>query len=134
MRIVGQYKGQDICLDSLYMQDTYAGHLLGTNQGQEEINLKIVNKRVKIRAERIFGSNCPCCIANQTELDYKQRLPAETWHAWLTCSLPIGYKSEYDGSHLILIWFQNTDQDPFTLAEEHLKQIDWEKYAKDFAL
>ena len=134
MRIVGQYKDVNILIDSLYMQGTYAAYLEGIKQQQEEINLKIANKQVKIRTERIFGSNRPCYVAGQKIIDYKQRLPAETWHAFLTCSLPIGDKSEYDGSHLVLIWFQNADQDPFALAKEHLKQINWEKYAKDFCI
>ena len=55
----------------------------------------------------------------------------ETVYAFLKCYEPI---KEGDGSSIILVWFQNPDQDPFAAVCEKLKTIDWGKEAKDYWL
>lgn len=127
-RMVGKYKNRDIKIESLYLTETYEGLLVG-RKDDERRNVEIVNAKIDKETSELFGFHTPHCIANYDDIDYKKPLPREVVYANLVCHAPI---KEGDGSHLVLAWFQDHNQDPFTMASEKIKTIDWEKKAEDF--
>lgn len=127
-RIVGRYLDTDIRIDSLYLRNTYTGFTAGRTKA---VNAEIVNSKIDIQTADLFGAHLPYHIVDREALDYSAELPPETVYAHLECARPI---AGGHGSHLVLVWFQGYDDDPFAVAKGHLRRIDWEKHAADFQL
>jgi len=130
-RNISKYKNKETIIDSLFLTETYSGYLALSKNVYERENTKIINKGIKKTVSRIFGKNRPICVVEKDLINLNELLPEIIVYAWLTNSEPI---SEGDGSHLILVWFQDSGQDPFVVAKEKIEKIIWEKEAKDFAL
>lgn len=129
-RIVGKYKDEDITISVLHLTQTYGGLIIG-NKSNKSLNMRIVDAAIKKEPARLFGLDRPYYIVKYSQIEYDKPLPPEIVYAWLSCSAPI---KEGHGSHLFLIWLQESDQDPFAMAVEHMKTIVWEKEARDFNL
>lgn len=128
MRVIGKYKDQDVVIKSLYLLETYEGYLL-KQRGDFSLDADIVKDKIAQKAYELFGLHKPYCIVNVQDIDYRQPLPEEVVYVLLECNAPVG---QGKGSYLVLIWFQHTDQNPFKLAADNLKTIEWEKHAEDF--
>jgi len=131
MRKVGRYKNKDIRIRDLHISETYANYLLFSKDAREGVNREIIDSDIGNKVYNLFGSSRPITIADHEYIDYKKRLPSFICYAWLVAREPIKQGS---GSHLILVWLQNGNQDPFAVAAEKLENIDWEKHAFDFWL
>jgi hypothetical protein len=132
MQVVGKFKEEDIRLDSLHMSKTYGGFLLGPSEKRmEECNMNILKDLQGEECDRLFGKDRPILIFGKDDFDLKKRLPKVYCFAWLTCSSTVQDPAEH-GSHLILIWFQNSEEDPFRKLFTLISSIDWEKHARDF--
>ena len=77
----------------------------------------------------LFGLHKSYCIANLEEIDYNKPLPEEVVYVLLECAAAV---NEGNGSYLVLVWFQHSNQDPFLLVKEKLEIIAWEKCAQDY--
>lgn len=127
-RPIGTYKGENICIDSLYLHPTYGGYIHLSRDSMERANRREVDERVGDTIKKLWGDR-EYLLLDKEKFDLKNPLPQETVFAWLSCRAPIG---DSDGSHIFLVWFQDVGQDPFQLAIEKLTQIDWEKQARAF--
>jgi len=124
MRIVGQYKNEDIRLTGLNMSHTYGNFLCGpSGKFLEPANWEMINKGIPERVEKMWGKNRKLHVM---DIDIKNRLPSIEVIVELECSA--GTK-EGDYSDLILAWFQESDEDPFAKAASNLKMINWEEKA-----
>ena len=128
MRVIGSYKEKDIIVKSLYLLETYQGYLLG-QRGDFSLNANIIKDKIEEKVHELFGLHKSYCIANLEEIDYNKPLPEEIVHVFLECGAAV---KEGNGSYLILVWFQHSTQEPFKLAEDKLKIIDWQRCAQDF--
>jgi hypothetical protein len=129
MRIVGQYKGEDINLTDLHMSETYGGFLLGPSEKRlEETNRRLADEDIPQWIVKVWGENRPSYIYD-LGIDYKARLPSVRVIVWLTCNKGI---KDGDLSDLILAWFQESDDDPFAKLISNLKKFNWEDKAKDY--
>ena len=126
MRKIGEYKGGGVYIASLFIRLTYSDYL-ACRQDDPALNREIVHKTVKKLVRDKFDSSLPHVVAGLKEIDYKKHLPFETVIAELHGSGP-KEKSNYG---LIMVWFQYTNQDPFVVASEKFKTIDWENEAMD---
>jgi hypothetical protein len=132
MKPVGKFKGKNIRLTHLYLKETYGESLVyPAGPGIEIINETLINKSIPRRITELFGQDRPLCIAEKEKIDYRQELPPVTAFAWLLCPQPVKSRRS-DGSHLVLVYFQRADEDPFSVVEDKLKLIDWQRYADDF--
>ena len=131
MRIIGQYKGDDIRITDMHMSETYGGFLALSKNRYEEVNRRLVNVDVLGEITKIWGQNRPFCVANLAKIDYTQLLPPVRVIVWVSCGKLIK-DSTADGSHLFMAWFQESDEDPFAKAVSNLKEIAWEEKAQDF--
>lgn len=129
MKTVGQYKGRDIKITDLYVCETYGNYLLLNKSGLGQENQKILEHGIPKTIERIFGKSRPIFIVDSEKFDLKVWLPRVMVCAWL-CGMPID--ESWQGSNLILVWFQSSAEDVFGQAAAHLKKIVWEEKAKDF--
>ncbi len=132
MRIVGKFKNEDIRLDSLHMSKTYGGFLLGPSERTMEECNAIILGDLQGKCDRMFGEGQPSLIVGKDDFDLKKSLPNIYCFAELTCISTVQDSTEH-GSYLILIWFQNTEDDPFNKLPAVVSLIDWEKYARDFS-
>ena len=98
MRVVGQYKGNDIRITDLHMSETYGGVLLYSNL--EELNKRTITGKIPEEVERIFGDDRPVHIMDLEAIDFKKGLPLATVIAWLECLRPLEDNSNEFGSHL----------------------------------
>lgn len=130
MKIVGKYKDRDVRITDIYICETYGTHLLLSENYLESANQDILSKNVPNTASRLFGDWVPLCIAGIEQIDLKKWMPGVMAYAWLV-GAPIE-ESRFDGSHLVLVWLQDTAEGFFERAESHLKQIAWEEKAKDY--
>jgi hypothetical protein len=132
MRIVGKYKEQAIRLDSLHMGKTYGGFLLGPSERHMECwNGGILKDLEAKECARLFGAHRPTFIIGRDGFDLKKRLPQVYVLAWLSCASTVKNADE-DGSHLVIIWFQESDEDPLSKFPELVTALDWESNARDF--
>jgi hypothetical protein len=132
MRPVGKFKEKDIRLTDLYLKGTYGDSLVyPAGPAIEIINEKLINKSIPQRVAELFGKDRPVCVVEKEKIDYKKELLPVTAFAWLLCPEPVR-DNQSDGSHLILVYFQNIDENPFSVVENKLKLIDWQRYADDF--
>ena len=127
-RVIGKYKDQDISMSALHLAGSYDGVLLG-RRNDRWFNIERVNVAVDKESARLFGTHVPYYIADYKEIDYSKSLPAEAVYVYLECAASV---KEGHGLHLILVWFQEAGQDPFAMAAERIKSVDWEKEARDF--
>lgn len=128
MRIIGQYKGTDIQITDIYLSDTYGGFLSGPSAKRiEQWNHILVDERIPEVIAKLWGNGWAYHLM---EIDYKKELPGTRVIAWLEC--PNGIKENSYASRMIIVWYQEPDEDPFERAVANLKQIDWGKEAKDF--
>lgn len=133
MQVVGKFKGKDIRLDSFYMSETYGGFLSGPSESRmAEWNVSILKNLQGRECDRVFGEGRPSFIVGKDDFDLKKRLPEVYCFAWLSCLSTVQNPTEI-GSHLILIWFQNSGDDPFSKLSTLVSLIDWEKHAQDFS-
>jgi len=128
MRVIGKYKAKEIKVLSLFVTQTYGDLLCGSRKA---MNLEIIASTIGRTSIKLFGSHVPHYNADINNIDMEDYLPPETIYADLECFAPI---KEGDGSRLILVWFQDSSQDPFTVAIEKLKTIHWEKHAEDYEI
>lgn len=134
MKTVGKFKEKDIRLVSFHMSETYGGFLLGPSEKRmEECNVNILKDLEGKECGRLFGDGRPTLIAERDSFDLKKRLPSVYVLAWLSCTSIVRDPDENGGSHLILIWFQGQEEDPFAKLASLMSSIDWEKYARDFS-
>jgi len=124
MRRIGSHKGSEINVESVFLRKTYEGYLVGNHQ---VINQEIIGGEIRGSVRKYFGE-VPWYLVGD-DIDPCKLLPVETVLAKLVSWKPIG---EGDGAHLVLVWFQEYGKDPFTMAAEKFKTIDWEKEAEDF--
>lgn len=127
-RAVGKYKDQEIKISALYLCGTYDGLLLGRLDDKWR-NIELVNVKIDRESQKLFGAHVPYCIVDYHEIEYSKRLPPEIVFARLDCGEVV---KKGDGSHLILVWLQDSSRDPFAEASEKLKTINWEEHAEDF--
>ena len=128
MRSVGQYKGVDIKITHMYLSDTYGGFLLGPSAKKLEMwNHILVDEKIPERIVKLWGIGWAYHLM---EIDYKKELPSTEVIARLEC--PKGIKEKSYVSGLVMAWYQEPEEDPFDSAVANLKQIVWEKEAKDF--
>jgi len=131
MKPIGEYKGKDIRLTHLYLKETYGDSLVyPSGPGIEFINERLINKSIPQRVAELFGKGRPVCVVEKEKID-KQELSPVTAIAWLLCPQPVKSRRS-DGSHLVLVYFQRVDEDPFSVVEDKLKTIDWQTWANDF--
>ncbi len=132
MKIVGEYKNTEIRLTDLHLGETYGGSLmLPVGPGIEIVNGKIINRKVYDEVGCIFGEGRPVYIYDKDNLDYKEYFPGIMAIAWLSCSKPVK-REDCDGSNLVLVFFQDSGENPLTAVAERLKKVNWEKHAEDF--
>ena len=128
MRTVGKYKNENIEVTELHLLETYRQYLAAGDH-VEEINQSIYGLEMTEQIDSFFGYNRPLLIDDKACLNFKKLLPPVMGFAWLRCYQPI---KEGAGSHLVVVWFQGKDADPFDEAGNRLRSIDWGKTAKDF--
>ncbi|GEM_PF-5183752 len=129
MKVVGKYKDRDVRIISMYINETYGGYLILSDNVLERENRSILSERVKKTIERLWGDNRTVYVMDLDQIDYKKRLPRVMVYAWLL-GTPI--KEDQDGSHLFLVWLQDSDADPFIKAGEYFQKLEWEKMAKGY--
>ena len=129
MRIAGQYKDHEVKVDILCVRPTYERYILIGCEGLKTVNAKIIDLHIGEMVRQLFGPNRPSYICDAKMMSPAAKLPEETGYAWCACDLPI---EKGDGSYLILVWFQDSKQDPFAVLKERLKNVDWENEASDF--
>jgi len=131
MRIIGQYKGANIRMTSMYMSQTYGGYLSMSKRWHEDRHRNMIDVNIPEEITHLYGKDRPYCIAGLDKVDYKQEFPPVKVIAWLSCCELIEDSTAH-GSHLVMVWFQQRDDDPFVKAVANLKEISWEDNAKDF--
>lgn len=129
MRTVGHYRDSELHLDALHLAGTYAEYL--ALDSYADVNASILGESLNWNLERIFGQNEPRIIAGKDRLNLSERLPDTMCIAWITCGWALA-DAEADGSHLIIVWLQDAQADPFGVLKGILAGFDWAKHAKDF--
>ena len=128
MKGVGKYKDREVRVTSMYIEETYGNYLCLSNNVLERENRKILTEHVKKTVERLWGDGRPVYVMDLERIDYKKRLPRIMVYVWLV-GKTIG---DACGSHLILVWLQDSTEGFYEQATAHLKKIVWEEKAKDF--
>jgi hypothetical protein len=134
MRVVGKFNNQDIRLEVLHMSKTYGGFLLGPSEKHlEDANRNILNDLEGRECQRLFGADNSPFLALPEGRSLKDRLPEVEVFARLMCISPVRGASPADYfSELILIWFQEGQDDPFDKLTDLVKAIDWDAQAQHF--
>lgn len=110
---------------------TYEGGVAVGKHSRERVsrNLAILNKQAKQIVE-----NAPVYDLLPPETVMEQRgwlLPCFTFITWFESDYTGG--GDYDGTHLAVIHFQNTNHPIFDqISEQQLQQIDWTNLASGF--
>ena len=128
MKAVGKYKDREVRITSMYIDETYGRYLCLSNNVLERENRKILTEHVQETVDRLWGDGRPVYVMNLETIDYKKRLPRLMVYVWLVGET-IG---DACGSHLILVWLQDSAEGFFDQAAAYLKQMVWEEKAKDF--
>jgi hypothetical protein len=133
MRIVGKFKNQDIRLETIYVSGTYGGFLSGPSKSRLlETNKRLLEDIQTSKCNRVFGYDFPVYLHCSSEPDFlSQRLPPVYVMAYLSSGALLQDDAS-NGSHLILIWLQELQEDAFVKVSKVVSEVDWEKHAKDF--
>jgi len=128
MKTIGKFNKNDIKITDLYLAETY-GHFLTLGDTIEIVNRKLIDIYIEERVDQLFGFNRPTYIVEKEKIDFNKKLPPVTGYAWLRCYEPI---KEGHGSHLVMVWLQDGESDPFKEISRRLGEINWEEQAGDF--
>ena len=115
-KIIGKYKDEDIFINSMHIEYTYAG----TACGFTKANKYVVEKEIPDHCARNFG-DAPIHIVGKESLDYSEHFPENIVYAHIMTCCP------YCGNSLILVWFQNDDKDFFEEAKKGIEGVGWEE-------
>lgn len=131
-RKLGEHNGQTIFINSLHIDQTYGGMYIGSGY-LPNANKEILANGVRNRVEKLYGANTKFHLASEVKIDPTRPLPQEIVITQLDClSKKNKDEKDIDGSSLILVWFQNSDEDTFKNATLYFKEIDWKKEAEDY--
>lgn len=131
MKIVGKFRDKEVHLDEFYMRSTYDGWLCGPSEKRREsANQGIIDDLRGKDCTKIFGDHKPRIFIEETKGNLKDFMPPVVVFASLTCF--VGVRGGDEFSHLIIIWLQNKEDDPFEKLSDLIKQVDWEKHAENF--
>lgn len=129
--------GRSICLMAIYQWGTYSGLLEGTPT--KEMNARHIRYAMdQARKRRDFEPYLIPPIETPIEMDRKYpfgtpaSIPGITCIAQFDCFDPAKDKS-MDASALPIVWFQTDFAFPIEdVILEHIRSLNWEKYATDF--
>lgn len=128
MKVVGEFKGSNIYLESIHVKRTY-GDFLGLNGNILNEANQFLFKSIPEDFELYNPRELPVVIIKDG-LDSSKLLPSVMVIGEFYCG--IGSSEDYEESALIVVWFQERDENFFIRAEEIIKRIAWLRLAKDF--
>ena len=128
VKAIGKYKDRDVRITNMYIDETYGDYLCLSDDVLERENREILTEHVKKTVERLWGDGRPVYVMDLERIDYKKKFPRIMVYVWLVGET-IG---DACGSHLILVWLQDSAEGFYEQAGANLKEIVWQEKAKDF--